>query len=109
MAQSDFLYGLFLLPAFFTIELTRAAFWSSRVTLDGPFSVVALLLSAFAITPVWTLVSWITMVVWLPVRVLLWSYGIGRGGPKKHSAAATARYYESRRRRVRESAEQSRR
>ncbi|KAF9224520.1 hypothetical protein BS17DRAFT_779979 [Gyrodon lividus] len=100
--MGDILCSVFLLPAFLTIEWTRAALWASRATVDGPLRVFAVLLNAIALTPVWIILSYSATMVWLPVRALLWVWGIGRDGPKKRSPAATARWYESKaaRRRV---------
>ncbi|KIJ13955.1 hypothetical protein PAXINDRAFT_170063 [Paxillus involutus ATCC 200175] len=93
--MGDLLYSLFLLPAFFTIESTRTALWASRATVDGPLSVLSVLLTAIALAPVWIVLSYSAMAAWLPVRAVLWVAGIGREGPKKQSPAATARWYES--------------
>lgn len=101
MTMNDVLYASFLLPVFLTIECTRSILYvSDRTPGSGPLRLVVLLLNILAFGPLRVIFGWVLMVIWLPVRALLWFMGIGRGAPKKGSAAATARFYEFKRRRA---------
>ncbi|KAG1897628.1 uncharacterized protein F5891DRAFT_1048343 [Suillus fuscotomentosus] len=100
-ALNDFVYASFLIPIFFTIECTRYILYvSDRTPGSGPLRLVVLLLNILAVGPLQVIFGWVLMVVWFPVRALLWFMGIGRGAPKKGSAAATARFYELKKRRA---------
>lgn len=77
------------------IELTRAALWAVRAVdepdRDGPLlrALFALLVGALSVVPrpVWTLVTYVVWVAWVPVRGVLWVWGIGRGDGKKRACA----------------------
>ncbi|KAG1817501.1 uncharacterized protein BJ212DRAFT_1349609 [Suillus subaureus] len=98
---------------------------------SGPLRLVVLLLNILAFGPLRVIFGWVLMIIWLPVRALLWFMGIGRGAPKKGacslsltrcatwltinscvtyvgSAAATARFYEFKKRRAEGLEEQTR-
>ncbi|KAG2112522.1 hypothetical protein DEU56DRAFT_842623 [Suillus clintonianus] len=101
MTMRDVLYASFLLPVFFTIECTRGVLYVSDGTPgSGPLRLVVLLLNILAFGPLRVVLGWFLMIIWLPVRALLWFMGIGRGAPKKGSAAATSRFYEFKKRRA---------
>lgn len=76
---------------FFTFESTRIALWASRAVYE-PDREGGLLRALFAFligvlgalpSPVWTVVMYVLYVVWLPVRAVLWVWGIGRGTSEK--------------------------
>ena len=91
-------FGPPLLPIFFTIEATRAALWAVRTIeepdRDGPLlrALFALLVGVLAVvpSPVWTLVTYIMWLAWIPVRGILWVWGIGRETVKKRACLSRA-------------------
>ncbi|KAG1732009.1 uncharacterized protein EDB91DRAFT_1084888 [Suillus paluster] len=108
MTMRDAVFASFILPVFLTIECTRGILYVSDNTTSGPLRFLVLVLNILAFGPLRVLLSWVLMTVWLPVRAVLWLMGIGRGGPKKGSAEATARWYEHRKRRAEGLEEQTR-
>ncbi|KAG2363740.1 hypothetical protein BDR07DRAFT_888531 [Suillus spraguei] len=95
------LYASLLLPIFLTIECTRCIIYvSDKTPGSGPLRLAVLVLNILALGPLRVIFGWVLMVIWLPVRAVLWFMGIGRGAPKKGSAAATARFYEFKKRRA---------
>jgi len=100
--------ALLLIPIFFTVESTRAALWTARTLeepdRDGPLlrALFALLVGVLSVvpSPVWTLLTCLAWVAWIPVRGILWLWGIGRGGVKKRSPSAVTRWYGRRRQRA---------
>ncbi|KAH0839446.1 hypothetical protein J3R83DRAFT_232, partial [Lanmaoa asiatica] len=64
----------------------RAICWAVRAVdepdRDGPLlrALLALLIGSLAVVPgpVWTLVMYVACVAWMPIRGVLWVWGIGR-------------------------------
>ncbi|KAL4066215.1 hypothetical protein V8B97DRAFT_1914746 [Scleroderma yunnanense] len=94
-------YVLILVPVFITIECTRFAHFAVLTAaspppawIPTPILLLARAMGGAAGWVAWALCAW---VLWVPVRAVLWICGIGRDGAyRQASAAATARWYASR-------------
>ncbi|KAG8218164.1 hypothetical protein J3R82DRAFT_3712 [Butyriboletus roseoflavus] len=87
MLISTLLEAVLLLLIFLTIESARVALWATRAVYE-PDPDGGLLRALFALvigvlgavpTPVWTVVMYASYVALVPVRGVLWIWGIGRG------------------------------
>ncbi|KAF8422147.1 hypothetical protein L210DRAFT_3571987 [Boletus edulis BED1] len=97
-----------LLFLFVIVEFTRAVLWTARridePDHDGPLLrlLFAFLIGVLAVVPhpLWTLVMYAAWVAWIPVRAILWLWGIGRESMKRSPKAVTRWYAHTRKRRA---------